>query len=351
MLPTVNVGIADKDRPEAHVYIPPECLHIEPNQLFSGKLEGDQTLNMIRFACKTPNVNRNTIQTDGIECLGIKPADAQLQKTFDLNIRQTLAEINARVLPVPNLLYASSSTAGSLTPDKGSWNLENRQFYQPAILKTLHVLALKINDREDAATVVRGSAVALAAALRRYGMQTSLEPKIVDIAVTPQGGPAPFATRFEDVLHAGLEALTNSRGEPVELIVIVLDRREVERYSIIKRWADSRVGIPTVCSVRPKFIKRSNDTFGNMALKINLKMGGINHMLDDRAFGKLLKMKTMIMGADVSHPAQQSIAGCPSIAGVVATVDNNFATYPGSLRLQQSRQEVSRPPSPTLRPL
>ena len=343
MLPTINVGSANKDRPEAHVYIPPEYLHIEPNQLFSGKLEGTQTQNMIRFACQRPNINRDIVQTHGMRRLGIKPADAHLQANFDLDIQQTLAEINARILPVPNLLYASGSTAGSLRPDRGSWNLEHRRFHQPGILKTLHVLALQIRQ-EDVASIVQEPSVLLATALRGYGLQTNSEPNIVTISSSPQAGTAPFATRFEAVLQAGLVALEKARPGPIELIVIVLDRRDVEKYSVIKRWADSRVGIPTVCSVRDKFIKKSNDTFGNLALKINIKMGGINHVLGQGDFGKLLKMRTMIMGADVTHPAQQSIPGCPSIAGVVATVGRDFATYPGSLRLQESRQEVSHTP-------
>lgn len=339
MLPTVNVGSAKKDSPQFHVYVPLEYLHIEPNQLYSGKLEGAQTQNMIRFACQRPDHNRNVIQTEGIGRLGIDPAKARLRDNFDLDIQKTLAQINARILPIPNLMYESS-----IKPNNGSWNLEHRQFNYPGALRTLHVLALERNSKEDAVGLVRRASTSLAAALNGYGLGTNPTPYIVSIAA-PHAGPGPFAARFEDVLDAGLKQLNKLPGGPVELIVVVLDRRDVEKYSVIKRWADSKVGIPTVCSVREKFTKNSNDTFGNLALKINFKMGGVNHILDETAFGKLIKMKTMIVGADVTHPAQHSISGCPSIAGVVATVDSYFATYPGSLRLQESRQEVS--PYPT----
>jgi eukaryotic translation initiation factor 2C len=82
--------------------------------------------------------------------------------------------------------------------------------------------------------------------------------------------------------------------------------------------------------------------YANVALKVNAKMGGVNHVVDETNMGWLKKMGlTMIMGADVTHPGPGSVKGTPSIAAVVASVDEKFGQVPASIRIQKSRQEVS----------
>lgn len=49
----------------------------------------------------------------------------------------------------------------------------------------------------------------------------------------------------------------------------------------------------------------------------------------------LMKKKTMIIGIDVTHPSPTSREGSPSIAAVVASVDDSFVQYPASLRIQK----------------
>ena len=80
-------------------------------------------------------------------------------------------------------------------------------------------------------------------------------------------------------------------------------------------------------------------TFANIALKVNLKSGGTNHVLARGDLGFLEQGKTMLVGIDVTHPAG-SMKGTPSIAGVVASIDANFNQFPGSIRCQESRKEM-----------
>ena len=55
----------------------------------------------------------------------------------------------------------------------------------------------------------------------------------------------------------------------------------------------------------------------------------------------LTKKKTMMVGIDVTHPGPGSIEGTPSIAAVVASVDDSFVQFPASMRIQESKKEVS----------
>jgi hypothetical protein len=54
----------------------------------------------------------------------------------------------------------------------------------------------------------------------------------------------------------------------------------------------------------------------------------------------LTEKKTMMVGIDVTHPGPGSRDGTPSIAAVVASVDDSFVQFPASLRIQASKKEV-----------
>jgi hypothetical protein len=56
-----------------------------------------------------------------------------------------------------------------------------------------------------------------------------------------------------------------------------------------------------------------------------------------------LSKNTMMVGIDVTHPGMGTQEGTPSIAAVVASVDDKFVQFPASLRIQkaQKMKEVS----------
>ena len=118
--------------------------------------------------------------------------------------------------------------------------------------------------------------------------------------------------------------------------------------------------VATVC-VQATNAKTSHaQFFANVALKLNMKMGGVNHTLEHP--NPVLKgQPTMLVGMDVrknsilphsfaddiiqvTHPGPGAAKGTPSIAGVVASVDNQFGQFPASLRIQESKKEVNPPP-------
>ena len=81
--------------------------------------------------------------------------------------------------------------------------------------------------------------------------------------------------------------------------------------------------------------------FANVVHKFNLKLGGINHVLLPGDLAAIPK-STMVVGIDVAHPALGSIENAPSVVGMVASVDEHYANWPGSVRIQKSRQEIQK---------
>jgi eukaryotic translation initiation factor 2C len=113
-------------------------------------------------------------------------------------------------------------------------------------------------------------------------------------------------------------------------------------------WGDTKAGIQTICITQDKAGSLSSPQIqANIAFKVNAKLGGRNHVLPvplendlHRKSDKNPTNSTMVVGADVTHPGVGSVAHCPSIAAVIASCDEYAVAYPGSLRLQRSKQEM-----------
>ena len=80
----------------------------------------------------------------------------------------------------------------------------------------------------------------------------------------------------------------------------------------------------------------------NIAHKFNLKLDGINYRLPPDALGILGDGDTMVVGINVTHPTPKSMENSPSIFGMVASIDDVFAHWPGNFKIQKSRQEIQK---------
>jgi len=73
-------------------------------------------------------------------------------------------------------------------------------------------------------------------------------------------------------------------------------------------------------------------------LKINTKLGGINHVIDPSEKSPVFREPVIIFGAHVTHPSPTE-SGIPSIAAVVASMDANATKY--CARVLAQRHEKS----------
>lgn len=141
-------------------------------------------------------------------------------------------------------------------------------------------------------------------------------------------------------------ALKNVPGDPrqARLVLIILPTAHTLLYNRVKHAGDVKVGVHTVCVVGSKFAKAQPQYFANVALKFNLKLGGINQLVDNTrhntCLGIINEDKTMVVGVDVTHPSPGSASNAPSVAGMVASVDRWLGQWPADLRIQESRKEM-----------
>ena len=137
------------------------------------------------------------------------------------------------------------------------------------------------------------------------------------------------------------KALKQNSGDPKQerLVLVILPYRDTPMYNWIKYLGDVVLGVHTVCVVGSKFAKGQAQYFANVALKFNLKLGGINQRIE-KGLGIIDEDKTMVVGVDVTHPSPGSASNAPSVAGMVASVDRWLGQWPADLRVQEPRKEM-----------
>ncbi|KAJ7911613.1 Piwi domain-containing protein, partial [Mycena leptocephala] len=306
-LPVVDIGSAKKNN-----YVPAELCEIEAGQAYRGKLSDYDTAQMIKIACNPPRVNAEAITGEGFPALGLSPVKAPVDG-FNIGVETEMAVIPGRELNPPKLSYSK----GTPNVRNGSWNIMDVKFHRGAIVPRNQgwwVLVVRDGDEmlkgptdERLKTLVTKFHASREAALKEIR-------KVIDLALKDAGNRKP------------------------SFILVLLSHRDNYIYPGIKRLGDVDLGLHTIHMQLNKALgdERKQDQYlSNVCLKVNSKLGGINHLLDASAMRWLTKQKTMMVGIDVTHPGPTSREGSPSIAAVVASVDNDFVQFPASLRIQK----------------
>jgi eukaryotic translation initiation factor 2C len=173
--------------------------------------------------------------------------------------------------------------------------------------------------------------------------QSKLREVGINAGAPGQGSRIIQLNRNQPIVVSQIEQFVKSvlESDRPQFLLIILPERQTELYSNIKLVCDVRLGIRNGCVVANKFFKPDNHQyFANVALKINLKLGGRNQSLEDNALGLIAQGKTMLVGLDVTHPSPGSKDTAPSIAAIVASVDRHLGQWPSEIRIQRSRQEM-----------
>jgi len=349
-LPLVDVGGQKTN------FLPPEVCEILPGQPFRGKLTDEHTAAMITVACKPPNINAASIVGQGLTELGFVQGPAPLG-SFGISIGSEMTVVPGRILPSPGIKYKSGVPR---VDERASWNLRDVKFTVGGRLEKWAVLVIHdsnpgefrdVNDPE-LRVVIRG----FTAMCKASGMAVdNAEPLFVS-ARLPAKNPAD-PTR-QAAIQSIQESLKKLPGRP-NMVLVILSNGDKHVYSGLKHLCDSQMGVATVCVHSSKIRKEKGQPqyFANVALKVNMKMGGVNHSLDPRNMSWLQQQPTMLVGMDVTHPGPGSVKGTvsylalfyatiltivwqPSIAAVVASIDTHYAQYPASMEIQESKKEV-----------
>ncbi len=288
-----------------------------------------QTATMIQFAARRPAANAESIVNQGLAVLGLKSNQNSLT-AFGVQAKTEMLTCPARVLNPPKVQYNKKD----LGTQFGSWNLKGVRFQSGATVGRWGILVLNTqsargyrHDVDELARQFEDQMKFYGVGLDRYNAKLKYH---LTVEPTDRGNlNKSFNNYFENFKKDGLK-----------LVLILLPSEDRYTYSRIKFFGDVKFGIHTQAMVGKKVENEKGllQYLGNIAMKVNLRMGGTNHFVQ---FSQgQLKPTDMLVGIDVTHPSPTSANNAPSIAAMVASKDALFSQYPCSLRTQASREEM-----------
>lgn len=325
---TYNMKLRGADLPvvklTAKGWYPLEICNVEPGQKYNKKLAPEELSNCIKWLTVKPQ-ERTRMLTDGIRN-HVKTAPTLAQ--WGVRMDASPLVIPARRLAPPNLLYQPSKN--STKAIDGAWNMANRLFLKPATITSW--VAVVLGQPSGRPFLPQHAAQHLAGlehAMKAAGMQVS---GLQGPTIFPRQGD-PLSPSNEN--SVGQWIMSKVKSKP-QLIVVFLRDKNAWEYRQIKLFGDSVQGIATQCMDANKVTSKGNaQYFANVALKINLKLGGVNHSVGN---GRFFQTRTMVLGADVTHPGGDSLE--PSIAGVVGSTNEYGGGYGAEFSVQPGRQEI-----------
>ena len=318
-LPCLQVGQATK-----HTFLPLEVCNIVNGQRCLKKLTDDQTTRMIeRTSLEAPKREREInriIQSANIN-------NDKFVKEFELGMDNQLIKVDGRILEAPILQYGSlQGVKKKVTPRRGKWDMIGKQFYNGIEIWKWAIACFEIK-REMNEESLRNFVQTFKTISNEAGMQIPVDPFCCN-----------YVNNIEEV--EPYFQYIKSKEPKVQLILVVLPGK-TQIYAEVKRIGDTVMGIATQC-IQAKTIKKAGNqaqTFSNIVLKVNVKLGGINNILLPEIRPKVFKEPVIFLGANIAHPPAGDIRR-PSIASVVGSQDSNASRYVATVRLQSHRVEI-----------
>ncbi|KAL6882616.1 hypothetical protein ACP4OV_011306 [Aristida adscensionis] len=326
-LPCLQVG--NQQRPN---YLPMEVCKIVEGQRYSKRLNEKQITALLKVTCQRPQARElDILQTVHHNAYYEDP----YAQEFGIRIDERLAAVEARVLPPPRLKYHDSGRERDVLPRIGQWNMMNKKMVNGGRVSSWTCINFSRNVQDSAA---RGFCHELAIMCQISGMDFALEPVIPPVTARPEHVERALKARYQDAMN-----ILRPQGRELDLLVVILPDNNGCLYGDLKRICETDLGLVSQCCLTKHVFKMSKQYLANVALKINVKVGGRNTVLVDaltRRIPLVSDRPTIIFGADVTHPHPGEDSS-PSIAAVVASQDWPEVTkYAGLVSAQAHRQEL-----------
>ncbi|OTF75874.1 hypothetical protein BLA29_002685, partial [Euroglyphus maynei] len=307
------------------IYFPAEICRIIADQK-AKKLTTKEKSDLIRKVANINPIERlEEIRNSVDELIAMDNDDDNYLKEFGFNVCTQPITIRANVLDPPKLLEGDERP---IKLNNGKWRY--RKFFQPIQLKRWILVKLLHFDHSIVEkfleTFIRNG--------EQLGMKIDM-PIRIDYDFN-------MAT-LKDFLQKLKQQYNDGDGE-LQLIFFIGCNLEWQ-HSAIKKFCDVDLELITQCMRQTNVLRINQSIAVNILHKINAKLGGINVTLD---YGKIPSLssssddysKTMAIGVDVAHPSP-SEKNLPSIAAMVANIDQSFARYSSSVKIQKFfRQEI-----------
>ncbi|KRZ13011.1 putative protein tag-76 [Trichinella zimbabwensis] len=254
-------------------------------------------------------------------------------KSFGVQIKGEPMIVSGRVLPPPRLEYGKGNGGRQivLTPKDGAWYSNEFKFFESAYCESFGFVSFLPPHK---ASMLQEFCLQIVRTCRSTGIQMPDNPKFYE-----QAGK----TDSVEMVLKRIADKCDRDGIKCDLVFVALF--SPEQYAEVKYCGDITFGLITQClltrTINDVAVKKSYSTMLNIAMKINMKIGGINTKLlkDEILDNYLYKNNTLVIGVDVVHPSAAE-THLPSIAAIVGNVDISVTKFHASVKIQPAKQEL-----------
>lgn len=325
--PCLQVG--NTQRPN---YLPMEVCKIVEGQRYTKRLNEKQITALLKVTCQRPaEREQDILRTVSHNDYNNDP----YAQEFGIKISERLASVEARILPAPWLKYHDTGREKNCLPKVGQWNMMNKKMVNGGRVSNWACINFARNVQES---IADGFCRDLAMMCRTSGMDFNVEPLLPVLTARPDQVDKALKARYSDAMKT-----LKPQGKELDLLMVILPDNNGSLYGDLKRICETDLGLVSQCCLTKHVFKTSKQYLANVALKINVKVGGRNTVLVDaltRRIPLVSDRPTIIFGADVTHPHPGEDSS-PSIAAVVASQDWPEVTkYAGLVCAQAHRQEL-----------
>ena len=350
-LNTCNVGNASKGKEKFYLA---SQLTVLPDQMYRRTpVPPEVTETMIKQARRTPQENRNAIVEEGLTLLHTKgKVLPSMLQTLGITLDRRMLAVSARLIPGPSITFKGIAAGNAA----GFWSFPKTPFYFNSSGFSFSSMAGTASKNPKVQFFRPSGAMKYPKQERQYLVNFQ---KLHAVNGLPRLTPLNNDLSFEKISDWNVDSLKVLLGnfkDKIGLAVVVFPDASASNrddYASFRVAADQYLGMKSIClneermcsSVKaganapPLGDDQLADYMRNISMKLNLRCGNSNHTVQ---FGKTSKVgsDTLVLGADVTHPSTGSTRFTPSIAAVVGSIDATFALFPGSMRLNPSRQEA-----------
>jgi eukaryotic translation initiation factor 2C len=266
------------------------------------------------------------------------PCRGEIAQQFGISLDVQMMEVTGRTLPPPSLKLGTSSGQPpkfNIDQPNCQWNLTRKRLAEGGVLQCWGV----VDFSADSGQYALNGNMFIDKIVRKccdLGVQMNRNPCIVQLLdMEVLSDPHQL---FEELNKAKQAAA--SKKQKLQLLFCPMSDQH-PGYKTLKLICETQLGIQTQCFLSFLANKQQGQDqyMSNLALKINGKIGGSNIQLFGESLPRISGAPYMFIGADVNHPSPGNVES-PSIAAVVASVDQGASKYVPRIRAQPHRCEV-----------
>ncbi|KAK7193057.1 hypothetical protein DPSP01_007599 [Paraphaeosphaeria sporulosa] len=325
------------------VYLPLEVLNIDANQRYNTKLSDKQTSEMIKFAVTLPK-DRWAAVINGVQLLNWQ--QDRFLNHYGLKINPAPAKVKGVLLPPPKSCFGAKSRQAVVDNKdllQGRWRLDGRVFALPNTDRPIKGWGICVVQGRGAATpdVAKRFAAEFVKIYTAHGGIVASHPTH---GTTPWIGPGNLADGGE-MVNKAYQATGNRYQQRPSLMFFIVNDRNIEIYRRIKKSMDIRFGVVSQVIQSKHAQTASGQYISNVCMKVNAKLGGATNVAVSQVIPKLnpkaASIPTMVVGADVSHPAPGAGSGeAASFAAITVSNDATFTRYWAEVQTNGHRVEM-----------